>query len=542
MNEQISKYVTPVKNFWGNQSKKRKGFFIGGLVGIALIAVAIVVAVNVQPFVVLFSGVSPEEAAQVVASLGASGTSYKVESGGTTILVPKAEEPLVRMQMATEGYPKTAPNYNFFKDNIDFMTTESSARTVKLYQLQEFTKQSIKQIQGVSDAVVAINAPQDNGWAWEEDKLAATASVQLILQNGASLDPNQVSGIKNLVAFSVPGMPVESVVVTDQTGAELISADKMGYVDINNMKQDIEQQYELKYKRSIMAALSPVFGAENVTAGANVKTNLDKSKIERILYSPNIEGGDKGVISNEKTSKENATTSSAAVGGTPGVDENADVPPTYAGEEPVDPNSLYVNDTAEYNYLVNKVTEQIDKESALIEDITIGVQVNARAKLLTEAEIEANKVLLANLTGTTVAKVAFINPEFQLPPEIPDVQTNGILDNQILIYSVSGGVLLLFISLLIVLAINKKLKKKKLAEAQAAIAAENAANAESVMSGLNFAVTPEAMPDLENELMNAPESKENVLRKEIQEFSTKNPEIVAQLLRTWLRGDDGEDA
>lgn len=541
MNEQIDKFINPMKNFWGNQSKKKKGFFIGGLVGIGLIAAAIIVVMNTKQYVTLFSGVSPEEAAQVVASLGASGTTYQVKDGGTTILVDKQEEPLVRMQMATEGYPKTAPNYNFFKDNIDFMTTESSARTITLYQLEEKTKQTIKTITGVADAAVTINSPDDNGWAWEEDKLEASASVHLTLKPGVSLEAIQVSGIKNLVSSSIPGMPLDSVVVTDQTGAELMSADKMGFVDVNNMKQDIEKQYEAKHRRSIMAALTTVFGEGNVTAGANIKLNLDKTKIESIQFTPNTEGGDKGVISDEKTSTESAT-GSEPTGGTPGVDENADVPPTYAGDDVAGQNDVYVKDTAEYKYLVNKVTEQIDKEAALVEDLTVGVQINSRAKLLTEAEVENYKQLIASITGTTADKVVVINPEFAVPAVIPDIPSNGILDNKILIYSVSGGVILLFVSLLVVLAINKKLKKKKLAEAQAAIAAENAANAESVMNGLNFAVTPEAMPDLENELMNAPESKENVLRKEIQEFSTKNPEIVAQLLRTWLRGDDGEDA
>jgi flagellar M-ring protein FliF len=35
-------------------------------------------------------------------------------------------------------------------------------------------------------------------------------------------------------------------------------------------------------------------------------------------------------------------------------------------------------------------------------------------------------------------------------------------------------------------------------------------------------------------------SKEEALTKEIQDFSSQNPEIAAQLIRTWLKGDEND--
>ena len=34
------------------------------------------------------------------------------------------------------------------------------------------------------------------------------------------------------------------------------------------------------------------------------------------------------------------------------------------------------------------------------------------------------------------------------------------------------------------------------------------------------------------------ETREDVLKREIREFSKTNPEIVAQLIRNWMRGDE----
>lgn len=36
----------------------------------------------------------------------------------------------------------------------------------------------------------------------------------------------------------------------------------------------------------------------------------------------------------------------------------------------------------------------------------------------------------------------------------------------------------------------------------------------------------------------APETREEALKREIQDFSKHNPEIVAQLIRNWMRGDE----
>jgi len=55
---------------------------------------------------------------------------------------------------------------------------------------------------------------------------------------------------------------------------------------------------------------------------------------------------------------------------------------------------------------------------------------------------------------------------------------------------------------------------------------------------MNITIPQEKLPNMTEDLKNVPESKEQVLKKEIKEFSSSNPEIVAQLLRTWLKGDD----
>jgi flagellar M-ring protein FliF len=39
-------------------------------------------------------------------------------------------------------------------------------------------------------------------------------------------------------------------------------------------------------------------------------------------------------------------------------------------------------------------------------------------------------------------------------------------------------------------------------------------------------------------IRNAANGKEQRVKTELQEFSDRNPEIAAQLIRSWLKGDD----
>lgn len=115
MNEQIKKYLDPIKNFWINLTKKRKIIFISVFAGIILISVIAGILLNQQPYVVLYPGLDHSEAVEVMNALKDRDVSFKEDNG--TIYVPKDQENSLRMDLSNEGHPKTAPNYDFFTKN-----------------------------------------------------------------------------------------------------------------------------------------------------------------------------------------------------------------------------------------------------------------------------------------------------------------------------------------------------------------------------------------------------------------------------------------
>jgi len=55
----------------------------------------------------LYTALAPEDAGAIVAKLRESGIDYKITENGTTLMVPDAKAPELRLQMAGLGLPKT---------------------------------------------------------------------------------------------------------------------------------------------------------------------------------------------------------------------------------------------------------------------------------------------------------------------------------------------------------------------------------------------------------------------------------------------------
>lgn len=536
MNEHINKIVSPLKEFWAKQDKKRRIILISSIAAIVLIAIVIVAMLNTKQYVVLFDNLSTEESREAFTALGENAVKCKQE--GTTLMVEKNAEPSVRMQMATAGYPKDIPNNDYLNANKNFMSTESDKRIAGKQQLEIRMKAAIETIDNVNKAIVTIVTTEDNGAVWQEDNSPATASVMLTLANGTKLDPKQVSGIKNIVATSVMGLEAKNVSIADQSGNVLQDASEMNYMDINNFKLAIQEKFENNMKKQISDFLSPVYGAQNFALKVTSDMDLDKKVQEIIKYTPSTDDG-KGIVS-ESDKKEEAIKPEDGAGGVPGEESNADLP-NYVGIT-TDGKNIYYKNYENMKYLVNKATEQITGEAAKMANLTVTVAINRKARVLNQQALAGLQQTVANAAAISPAKVAISNEEF-VGIDVSEIEKKPILSDTMLIFLMTLGTILLIASVIAIIVINRKIKKNRLA---AAILAEQQAQERALMFGANnhgggtgLNTTPLVdMPNMEEDLKNQPESKELALKKEIQDFSVKNPEIVAQLLRTWLRGDD----
>ena len=94
-------------------------------------------------YTVLYRGLDSSESIQVVGVLDAAGVDYRLENDGS-ILVPRAEEARLKMQLASEGFPNSTLGYDIFTSQSDLMTTDYEKKKYLIFQLQDRLQASLK--------------------------------------------------------------------------------------------------------------------------------------------------------------------------------------------------------------------------------------------------------------------------------------------------------------------------------------------------------------------------------------------------------------
>ena len=574
MNEQIKKVIDPLRNFWGKLTKKTKIVFFVCLGAAVVLAVAASAVMNRTQYTVLYSGVSSDEGQAITNELRTMNADYKYS--GSTIYIDKAKEDSARMQLANEGYPKSAPNYDFFTKNVGVMTTDEERKIIEKYQLEDRLGAVIKTLGSVDTAYVTISLPETTNYAWEDNKAAASASVAVGMADGKTLDAKQVNGIKQLVSKSVPNLTADNVTVMDtSTGDELTasSATEEGstQITLSEFKLKIEKQYEDNLQKKIQNLLAQAYGKNNLSVSVTSKMDLDKKIQDIVTYTPSTSDG-KGVVSHSEETHETAVNSSAA-GGVAGTESNSDTTTTTYPGVTVNGNVITTKDTTTYDYLVSKVEEQIQSDAAALDDLTVAVVISTDS--MTDAKKQEVTALVANAAAVDVSKVAVMaaapassaEPQ-QAQPTFGDI-AGALAGNKVIL--IAAGALLLLIILLAVLVSAKRRNARReqlLANLQQSAPPAPEIGAEEPFGGEETAEpeeedevsgeeeeepggdleaeASEAEPEEEapmesiEEIRNASGGAEQRVKNELQDFSDKNPEIAAQLIRSWLKGDDGK--
>lgn len=524
MAEQIKNVVKSIKDFWTKLSSKSRKLIIVGLVSVIIVALIIALFLNNKDYVVLFSNIDEEETVEVMKQLQENNVDYKYENDGN-ILIPEEQESTLRMQLAQSGHPRTGTNYDVFTKNIDFMTTDYEKRQYEIYQLQERLQDSIETINGVKEAIVTINVPEEKDFAWETDKEESSASVKVNLADGKSLSSSQTSGIMQLVIKSIEGLKEENVAIIDTDGNSLVVSNEMQQTNSIKLKLEIEKEFEKDTEKSVTEFLAKIYGEENIKVSAKCTINFDKKISEMLQYLPDEESK-LGVPSDTKTDKE-ITGPGETVGGVAGSETNAEVP-TYPGVV-IEGDNIYYKDSNTINYLVSQLKEQIEHNPGEIEQLTVAAVINKAS--IRDEELAKVKELIAFSSGVSIEDVSLHNMLFYDPdaPAVPvisdEINAEGDFTiRNILIY---GGIALAVIAILIliIILILRKKRKKKEAENRDQRKAETAATGDFSWTDIQDGIKVQ-------------ETQEQAIKKQLKEFTTTNPEIAAQLIRTWIKGDD----
>lgn len=554
MNEKVKKITVKVKEKWTGFSKAVK--IMIAAIPVAIIAIIIILAIllNHKDRGVLFSGLSTDEAGEIVTAINSLGVTDVTLRENGDIIVPSENIDNLRMQLSVQGYPKNAKNYDIWNDGIDLWSTDSDKREVARQQREANIAATLRMLEPVSAATVNLDIPKTRDYVITETEEVPRCSVVLKLRSDDELTNAEVRAIFRLIETSVENLTIDNISVTDTLGRSYLwiseEEEKNGEKDVSGVPVARKRlQFTLEMQNaitnSLKDSLATVYGEKNYTVNVFPVLNYDKKKVEQTEYEP-VAGTNKGVVEREQqvVGSDNLQNRDDIIGTTP----NSDLSPDYPTIEGLVDGESYFYRKDDTQYDVTNIKTTIEKDGYSIDRLTVGVAINRTN--LTEGERDQIREWVAAAAGTDVANVAVHNEAFALTTN-PGGTTvgdghGGIWTRPVdsfrntLLFVVIGLGALLVLLLIASLFVSKSRKRKIRRTQEQALAAAQAAAAEGY--GMGNGYDGEAPQEVDFNIASLTEeagkdSRETILKREIAEFAKTNPDIVASIIKNMLRDE-----
>lgn len=547
MKEKVKAYLEKAKEFLKKVPKK---IYIA-LVVVVAAALAAVIWLNTRPYEVLFTGLNSTDMASIVSYMEESGvTDYKVQNNDT-ILVPPSQEDSLRARLLMEGYPTSG--FSYVTAETGALSTESERTQAVLNALQESMSSTIRAFNNVKDAIVYINTGEDRSYVLDSNNVVeASATVVVEMREGTRLSSDEAAAIRRLVAYAVAGLDISNVTIEDTIGNSYSDIDSLADSEASALKLQLEEDYANNIRTKVVQALSPFFGAENVRVSVSCTVDINQTVTESTdYYLPEYaEDGStygRGIVGSRIFSYVYERDAEETTGGLVGTETNSDIEEDfseYVEDYPeLTGNESYVDISGQTDYVTSNSKKQIVQTAGYLTDCSVSVSINSTVAGAIDLDRYAVHVArAAGIEGVydedgvehleqyiSVVSAPFFVEVDDTPEKTPWYSVLGL--ELWMVYAAAGGLILFLILLLIILLLirRKKKKKKKKQEEQ---------QARDMEAFLAAAAAATQAPQTGADVMSMQSEKSIELRKDIRKFAEENPEIAAQMLKSWLRGDE----
>jgi flagellar M-ring protein FliF len=585
MAEARASYLKQLSEIWSRLQAGQRITIIVFLVLVAGGLGALVFFMNRIEYEVLYRDLNAEDAQAIAAKLKEEKREYRVQ--GTSILVkaPKEEIEKMRLDVAGSGLARSGRvGYEIF-DKSPFGMTDFTEQVNLQRALEGELARTISSLSEISQARVHLVLSKDS--LFEERKEEAKASVAVRLKKGAELSKSNIAGIRGLVAGAVPGLRTFNVSIVDDEGSLLSPASGGGDGARAEVESGIREQLEREMVNKVISILEPLVGKSKVHANASIDLDFNSTEQTEETFNPNPPV----VLSQQKS--EERVGGSATVSGIPGTQSNtASAPPQPPGSTPERLRHSEVT-----NYEVSKLTRHTVQPKGTVNRISVAVILDHKAVYTkgedgkvkttfqprTQEDLDAYRELVLAAVGfdkergdvITLENVPFYTdsrPEEDQPPQpwyvkwqpylLPGIKYTAFILLFLLVYfilfrpikkrvfqSIAG---VAPIAAQPTVEIGTEAHKalpgaSPLKEVTGTTAGEAAAlpgTGEEMPAG-EPAVNLEALDDQierefmkEAQMLDAGTRKYAVMKKKLTERSKREPELVSQLIRTWIHEKD----
>ncbi|WP_050181456.1 flagellar basal-body MS-ring/collar protein FliF [Domibacillus robiginosus] len=518
MNENIKQQLTRIKEYWNSRSKKQK---VMGTTLFALFVLAlslIVFFTSRTTMVPLYSELAPSEIGAVKENLEGRGIPYEVAEGGTGILVPQESVDNLKVDLAAEGLPQSGTiDYSFFSENAGFGMTDNEFNVLKLDAMQTELSNLISGIDGVKDAKVMINLPEQQIFVTDEVE-KASASVVLNTEPGYQFDEKQVKSLYHLVSKSVPNLPVENIAIMNQNFEYYDLAPGSSSGNSYEQQLAVKKQVERDVQRQVQSMLGTLMGADKVVATVTADVDFTQENREENLVEPVDEENMEGIQISAQKITETYSGDAAGAGGVPQAEEEGDTATSYL--EGATGTGDYERTEETVNNEVNRIRREIKESPYKIRDLGIQVMVEPPTpddpNSMPDQSVEEIQQLLGNIVRTSIDesyntdltdqaledKITVSVQELNGKVQFEEEETSSIPWWVYLI----GAILLVIIGVLIFMMLRRRREEDEEFE-------------EELDENIEEVVT---------------ETESSTRRKQLEKMAKEKPEEFAKLLRTWL--------
>ena len=480
----------------------------------------------------LYTDLETGDAATITDELTAMGVDYELADQGRTVLVPRDAVYSLRLDLSQAGaLPGGTEGYSLL-DEQGITSTQFQQRVAYQRALEGELAKTVRSMDAVQAATVHLVMPEDD--LFSADDVHASASV--LVQTSATLAPEQVQTIVNLVSGAVEGLRADEVTVSDQNGIVLASPgqgpfDRAGATGAMNQTREFEQELA----GEITGLLAAVVGPGKVMVTVSAVMDWDASSVVQETHTPSaVPEGSDPLRSSETTRTEAYTTNSTegTDGGVLGEEE--------AGE-PGQSNSTYNADDRSTNFVFDSTIETTERQGGDITRLNVAVLLDEAS--VTEAQIAEIQTLVSGAAGIdaargdtlAVSRMAFDTTVAEtLAAELEAAPSGAPAGGNSMISTIILGVLGLVIVVVGAVQVFRGGKRGEVEELDL-VTLTNSLTAGSARPVLPRAAAPAAEIEAgDNDAEEPAETASMTPEQELRNLVDSQPDEVARLLRTWL--------
>lgn len=378
-----------LKRIWEQMTPAQR-VRLGVMLGIVAAGTVALVVWALRPaYAVLYTDLSPTDAAGITEFLREQHIPYRLSHGGTVIEVPEDRVYELRIKTASKGLVGGSTTGFEIFDRSTLPGTDFANRVNLQRALQGELSKTIAALEAVSAARVHIVLPEED--LFGESK-PAEASVMVKLRG--RLSSEQVRGIQMLVAHSVEGLKPEKVTIVDQYGNVLAGGDGSD-VMLTASQMEAKAKYEDRLRRRLQQMMDAFVGPHKSVVQVEADIDFEKQEIKEEQITPVSTG--RGLLKREQTVQEDYRGRGTVVGGPAGTASNV----TAGGAGVIGGGGgQYTRNEQTREYEYSRKIANILKPPGKITRIAVAVMVDESV----DADVQAIKSLVEAAIGAQAAR------------------------------------------------------------------------------------------------------------------------------------------